>query len=303
MYLYSFFGGREFLVKNCFKYVARHKGLTVKALFRHFVCLVLCFISLFPICILIINSTKSTHEIISGLSFLPGGDFAENFAEAKGILYSYGLNLYTVIGRSCLISVTCSVVGTYIGAMCAYGFEYYNFKGKNTLWWPVFASMMIPAVAGAVGYIKFVYKFHMYNHYYPIILVGIVIPSCVYFLRMYFHAFRLNEIIEAARIDGCNEFKIFNKIIVPMIKPAILLQLIFNFATNWNNTIYQKLVLLDVKKKTISIFLNLFAGYNGASTDPGLFCFLLASTIPSFVVYILFSSGIMSRINIGSIKE
>ena len=112
----------------------------------------------------------------------------------------------------------------------------------------------------------------------------------------------LGEIIEAARIDGCNEFITFNKIILPVTRPAILLQLIFNFTLSWNNTIYQKLVLLDIKKKTIALVINSFSGYN-AGNDPVLYCMVLVGVIPSLVVYILFSPGIISRINLGSIKE
>ena len=133
-------------------------------------------------------------------------------------------------------------------------------------------------------------------------MVGIAIPSCVYFMRMYLHSMNLGEIIEAARIDGCNEFITFNKIILPVIRPAILLQLIFNFTLSWNNTIYQKLVLLDIKKKTIALVINSFSGYN-AGNDPVLYCMVLVGVIPSLVVYILFSPGIISRINLGSIKE
>ena len=162
--------------------------------------------------------------------------------------------------------------------------------------------MLIPGVAGVVGYLKLVFSLRLHNHYFPIIMVGIAIPSCVYFMRMYLHSMNLAEIIEAARIDGCNEFITFNKIILPVIRPAILLQLIFNFTLSWNNTIYQKLVLLDVRKKTIALVINIFAGYN-AGNDPVLYCMVLVGVIPSLVVYILFSPGIISRINLGSIKE
>ena len=109
--------------------------------------------------------------------------------------------------------------------------------------------------------------------------------------------------MEAARIDGCTEIKTFNKIIIPIIKPALLLQLTINFANSWNNTLYQNIILLDVKKKSISVFLAGDSFGAGEGSSPFVYCFLLVATIPSLIVFILFSHGITTRINLGSVKE
>ncbi|MCR5010849.1 MAG: acyltransferase family protein [Lachnospiraceae bacterium] len=287
----------------CLKYAKRHKGKVLLVTFRSAVCIIICIITIFPIFVMVINSTKTSHEILQGLSFLPGGSFANNFNEVKSYMKSMGEDFYSIMARSCIISGSCALLGTYIGALCAYGFEHYSFKGKKALWITVICSLMIPPVAGSVGFFKVVLALHMYDHILPVILVGLAIPSCVYFLRMYLHSLRLQEIIEAARIDGCPEFLIFNRIILPILKPALLLQLIFNFSMSWNNTIYQSLVLLDIKKKTIALFLKTLTGGYGTGSDPVIYCIILLATVPSLAVYILFSSGIMANINIGSIKE
>ena len=290
-------------LKLCLKYAMRHKGKVLLVIFRNTVVLIICIITIFPIFVMVINSTKTSHEILQGLSFLPGGSFAANFNEVKSYMKSMGEDFYGIMARSCIISGSSALLGTYIGALCAYGFEHYSFKGKKVLWISVICSLMIPPVAGSVGFFKVVLALRLYDNILPVILVGLAIPSCVYFLRMYLHSLRLNEIIEAARIDGCPEFLIFNKIILPILKPALLLQLIFNFSMSWNNTIYQGLVLLDIKKKTVALFLKTMTGGVGMGSDPVIYCILLLATVPSLVVYILFSSGIMANINIGSIKE
>ena len=287
----------------CLKYAKRHKGKVFLVIFRTTVCIIISIITIFPIFVMVINSTKTSHEIIQGLSFLPGGSFATNFNEVKSYMKSMGEDFYSIMARSCIISGSSALLGTYIGALCAYGFEHYSFKGKKALWVSVICSLMIPPIAGSVGFFKVVLALHMYDNIIPVILVGLAIPSCVYFLRMYLHSLRLHEIIEAARIDGCPEFLIFNRIILPILKPALLLQLIFNFSMSWNNTLYQSLVLLDIKKKTIALFLKTLTGGYGTGSDPVIYCILLLATVPSLVVYILFSSGIMANINIGSIKE
>ncbi len=290
-------------LKLCLKYTKRHKGKVLLVIFRTTVCLLICIITIFPIFVMVINATRTSHEIIQGLSFLPGGSFTTNFNEVKSYMKSMGEDFYAIMARSCIISGSSALLGTYIGALCAYGFEHYKFKGKKILWASVICSLMIPPIAGSVGFFKVVLALHMYDNIIPVILVGLAIPSCVYFLRMYLHSLRLHEIIESARIDGCPEFLIFNKIILPILRPALLLQLIFNFSMSWNNTLYQSLVLLDIKKKTIALFLKTLTGGIGIGSDPVIYCILLLATVPSLVVYILFSSGIMANINIGGIKE
>ncbi|MCR5655294.1 MAG: acyltransferase family protein [Lachnospiraceae bacterium] len=293
----------KFQKKMELAYARKHKKRTAVTCLRHAVCIILCALSLFPICILLINATKTSHGILQGLSFLPGGNFAENYMAAKGEFSSGGNTFFKVVGRSVLIAGGCTLIGTYIGALCAYGFEFYKFGKKKVLWNMVICSLMIPQIAGAVGFLRMVLKLHMYNGLLPLILVGIAIPSCAYFFRMYLHSMQLKDIIEAARIDGCKEYMIFNRVILPIMKPAVFLELIFNFAVSWNNTVYQNLVLTDIKKKTISIFLINATGGRGSGSDPVVYCMLLLSTVPSLIVYILFSPGIMARINIGSIKE
>ena len=290
-------------IRRELSYAKKHRKKTAVRLLRYSFCILLCLLSLFPIGILLINATKTNHGILQGLSFLPGGNFAENYRMAKGVFLHSGNSLFAVVGRSCLISGGCAFIGTYIGGLCAYGFEYYSFKGKKVLWRAVIASLMIPQIAGSVGFLRMVLKLHLYNSLLPLILVGIAIPSCAYFFRMYLHSMSLMSIIEAARIDGCKELMIFNRLILPVMKPAVLLELIFNFAVSWNNTVYQNLVLTDIKKKTIAIFLMNETGGRGSGSDPVVYCLLLLATVPSLIVYLLFSPGIMARINIGSVKE
>ena len=117
------------------------------------------------------------------------------------------------------------------------------------------------------------------------------------------HTLRLHEIIEAARIDGSNELLTFNRIILPVIRPAIFLQLIINFANSWNNTLYQNYIMIDVHKKTLAVFLNTMTGVRGSGSDPEVYGLLLVSTIPSLFMFIIFSRGITANINLGGVKE
>ena len=122
-------------------------------------------------------------------------------------------------------------------------------------------------------------------------------------MRMYLQIVPLASIVEAARIDGCTELGIFHRIILPLVKPALCLQIIFTFVTFWNNSFMHSLVLHDPKYKTIAMFLSIFTGSKGASGNPGIYVLLLLATLPPLIVYVLFSKNIMGQIVLGAVKE
>ena len=111
------------------------------------------------------------------------------------------------------------------------------------------------------------------------------------------------EIVEAARIDGCSEIGIFNRIAIPMLKPALSLLFIFNFVSSWNNSYMQSLVITRPDQKTLALFMKNFVGASTRGTDPIIYMLLVLSMIPPIIVYILFSKSITSRIVIGAVKE
>lgn len=285
------------------KYIRRHPGRSVRYVGRNIVCLFLCAISILPIYILYVNATRTSTSITQGISFLPMGQFAANLKSFKDTISVFDTNIYMAIFHSCLISLCFCLLASYFGAMCAYGFEIYKFKGKKWLWNIIIVSLMMSPVAGFLGFYDLVSRLHLLNTYLPIIIPGIATPSTAFFMRMYLKTLHLNEIVEAARIDGCSELGIFNRIALPAIKPAFLLQIIFTFVTSWNNTFYQSMIIHEPKKRTISLFLHIFAGDQGAGSNPVIYVILLLTTLPPMIVYILCVKGVMSRIVLGAVKE
>ena len=179
----------------------------------------------------------------------------------------------------------------------------YDFKGKKTLWRVVVAALMFSAVGSSVGYLRMVMKLHLLNSYIPLIIPAIATPSAAYFMRMYLRTLGPKEIVEAARIDGCSEIGIFNRIAIPMLKPAISLLFIFNFVSSWNNSYMQSLVITRPDQKTLALFMKNFVGASTRGTDPIIYMLLVLSMIPPIIVYIFFSKSITSRIVIGAVKE
>ena len=290
-------------VKLNLQYVRRHKLRVVKIMLRSLFCIVLCALSVIPLYFMFINSSLSSGELVKGIHFIPGTKFVDNYNEFDLMAKAMAGGIKWSLVRSCVISGFSALVAVYFGAACAYGFEIYDFKGKKTLWRVVVAALMFSAVGSSVGYLRMIMKLHLLNSYIPLIIPAIATPSAAYFMRMYLKTLGPKEIVEAARIDGCSEIGIFNRIAIPMLKPALSLLFIFNFVSSWNNSYMQSLVITRPDQKTLALFMKNFVGASTRGTDPIIYMLLVLSMIPPIIVYILFSKSITSRIVIGAVKE
>ncbi len=289
--------------KKLMQYVKRHPNYAIRYLWRESIAILIAFVTVLPIYILFINATRTSYSLVHGLSFVPEGHFMDN---ARGFL-SYDTtsndSVLRAIWNSVVIAGSSCLLATYFGAMTAYGFELFQFKGKKILWSFIIATLAISPVVSVIGFYNLMFKLGLINNFLPLIVPAIATPSTVFFMRMYLRTLHLDEIAEAGRIDGCSEYGIFNRIILPAIKPAVSLQIIFTFVTSWNNSLTQTMILQERELKTIAIYLRNMAGNKGASANPATFVMLLFATIPSAVVFILFSKGIVSQIVLGAVKE
>lgn len=285
------------------QYAKRHPGRVGKLCLRTVVCSVLSVIAIGPVYIMYINATRTHQSLVRGISLLPEGHFQENLAQFKDYASNLASGLFQSLFYSCFIAATAAILAVYFGCMCAYGFEIFDFKGKKGLWRVVVAALMMSPIGSFLGFYRLVMKMGMLNTFYPLILPSIATPAVAYFMRMYFQTVRLKDIVEAARIDGSSEFGIFNKIILPAVKPALSLQMIFTFVNVWNNSFYHGMILQRPEKKTIAMFLKTFASNPGCGSDPVVYTILLMAILPPVIVYILFSKSIVSQIVIGAVKE
>ncbi|MGN0327051.1 MAG: acyltransferase family protein [Lachnospiraceae bacterium] len=268
---------------------------------KQVVCIVLSFLSVFPIYLTAINATKDRR--ILGVSIVPGKNFLNNLDAINSMYEGAGGSLYQGIANSCVIAITSALCATYFGAMTAYAFERYSFKGKKYLWGCIIACMMIPQSVCFTGLYQLIVKAGMLNRHLPIILMAAATPSAVYFIRMYLKGVNFGEIVEAARIDGAKELGIFNRIIIPMIRPVLALQLTFSFVAAWNNGYVHTLLLYDWDKKTIASYVRILTGNASSGLPPEAYALMFASTLVPLIVYILCSKSIISSITLGGIKE
>lgn len=301
--LKEYFHMQKKRIRACVRYTLKNPKNVAILCFRTLACVGFCLLSVAPLYLLFINSTRTSHSLVRGISLLPEGHFMENFEAIKGMFASETPTLYSAIGNSLIVSVPSCLLAIYFGCLCAYGFEMFRFRGRKWLWRVNTLAMMFPQAACSIGLFHLAFQLGMINTFTPLILPYIATPSVAYFMRMYLRMIPLESIVEAARIDGCSELGIFHRMILPSVKSALSLQLIFTFVASWNNGYMQSLILQDREIKTLATYMQSFAGARGASGDPGIYVLMLVTTIPPLIVYLLFSKSIASRIVLGNVKE
>ena len=134
--------------------------------------------------------------------------------------------------NSFLIASSCAILTTYFSAMTAFGIHAYTFRLKNAAFMFIMAVMMIPPQVSAVGFIQMMFKLKLTNNYVPLILPSIASPVVFFYMKQYLESVLPMEMVDAARIDGCGEFRIFNQIVLPIMKPALAVQMIFSFVSS-----------------------------------------------------------------------
>lgn len=265
----------------------------------YFICIFLALLSIVPFWIMFINATRSTPEIQQGLSLLPSVHLMSNldvltsksFAPIRGLINSFTISGFTTL---------CAV---YFSALTAYGLVAYNWKWRQPFFTFIIAVMLIPAQASAVGFYQFMYSLGWTNSFLPLILPAIASPAVVFFMRQFLLGALSLEMVEAARIDGAGEFHTFNRIVVPIMMPALAVQAIFVFVGSWNN-LFMPLILLTQKEKyTLPIMVTLLKGDIYRTEYGSIYLGLSLTAIPLFIIYFLLARYIIEGVALGSVKE
>ncbi|MBU3161806.1 carbohydrate ABC transporter permease [Clostridium frigoris] len=254
---------------------------------------ILCFL---PFFIMIINATHTNGEIATTLSLTPGTALMANY---NRLLESQPI--WNGLLNSLIIASAVTAVSGYFSALTAYGFSKFRFKGNKVLFWVLLATMMIPTQLGMIGLFQLVKKLGLLDSYWPLIIPAIATPASVFFIKGYTDGAISRSLIEAARIDGCGELKIFNKIVLPLIFPSVATMSIFTFIQTWNNFLIPLILLFDPNKFTLPIMVMLARGTY--KTEYGaVFTGVAISIVPIMIAFIFLSKKIVGGLTVGGVK-
>jgi multiple sugar transport system permease protein len=205
--------------------------------------------------------------------------------------------------NSLIIALSSAAVSTYFSTMTAYAIHAYDFRIKNAVFTFILMIMTIPTQVTALGFLELVQKMKLEDNYIPLIVPTIAAPVTFFYMKQYMDSVLPLSLIEAARIDGAGEFRIFNQIVVPLMKPAIAVQAIFTFVSSWNNYFTPALILHEEKMKTLPILIAQLRSADFLKFDMGQVYMMIAFSIfPVIVIYLVLSKYIVGGVTLGGVK-
>ena len=279
------------------------KSRLMMTLLRIVVYAILIFLTvlcLFSFYLMIVNASRSNAQLQAGFRLLPQEHFWDNL---KNAWTDASINIPRGMLNSLFIAVTSAALTTYFSALTAYGVHVYDFKGKKLVFTFIMAVMMIPAQVSALGFVQMMNKIHLTNSFIPLILPAVAAPVVFFYMKQYMESVLPLEIVEAARCDGSGEFRTFNTIILPIMKPAIAVQAIFSFVSSWNNYFIPALLLDKAEMKTVPIMIAQLRSADYSKFDMGkVYMFILLAILPVMLVYIILSKSIIKGVTSGSVK-
>ena len=268
--------------------------------FQYVFLIFLAIMSLLPFVIMIINATRSRNQIEShAISLIPGTNLATNWKVFTGKSF----NVTTGFINSVIVSTGATICSVYFSTMTAFAIVAYDWKFKKAFFAFIMAVLMIPPQVTSIGMYQFMYSIGMTNKLFALIIPAVAAPSTVFFMRQYMSGALPMEILQSARIDGAGEFRIFNQIALPMMKPAMATQAIFAFVSSWNNLFLPLILLTDKKKFTMPIMVSQLNGDIYKTEYGAVYLGLTLTVLPLFVIYFLLSKYIIAGVALGGVKE
>ena len=257
---------------------------SIQYLVKYAVMLCIAFIALFPIAWMCIISLKTPTENISGFNSL--------FVLHPTLRNYIQLFKQIPIGKNFFNSIFTTAIGTvttvYFCALAGFAFAKYRFPGRDVLFYFVIATMLIPPEVGAVPQFLIMRRLHLINSLWSLIVPKIATAVGIFYMRQYILDVP-DELLEAARIDGCKDFGIFNKIMFPVIVPALISWASLTIVARWNDFFWPMLFLRKAEKYTLMISISLLPVSDGLSTPwPVILAGTTVVIIPIIVVYLIF---------------
>ena len=277
---------------------------TILKVFIYIVSIIFSIMTLFPFVMLIANSYKSTFEVQSSTLSLYSEHPFKNLQNNWKIITSKDA-FHPAVGfkNSFIVATLSTILNVYFSCLTAYAITAYEWKLRDGFNAMIMAVMMIPGTVTMIGFYQMAYKIGMINKLSVLIIPSIAAPMVVFFMRQYLQASLSMEIVQSARIDGAGEFRIFNQIVVPLMKPAIATQAIFAYVGSWNNLFTPMILLTDKNKKTLPVMVALLNGDIYKKEYGAIYLGLLATVLPLIVVYAFLSKYIVEGVALGGVKS
>jgi len=273
----------------------RLKPLMVKTMIYGLLILLL-LLCVVPFYLVMVNATHTSFDIVTRLNLLPGSAIGDNYVTMQS-----NVNIWRGFANSLLIAVPYTLLTGYFGALAAFGFAKYPFKGNGFLFGVVLCTMMIPSQVSIIGFYQLNLKLRMLNTYWSFIMPGIANATTVFFLRGIVAQSIPDSMMEAARMEGCGEFALFNRMALPCITPGVVTMCIFNFVSCWNNYMGPLIVMTKKEMYPMPVMIAMIKGLY-LSNYGAMYLAIAISVVPIIIVFCFFSKYIINGLTVGAEK-
>ncbi|WP_223703393.1 carbohydrate ABC transporter permease [Sutcliffiella deserti] len=254
-------------------------------------------VSLFPFYYMFVMATRLNREINQvPPPFIPGKHLVENFQKVLSSIDFFG-----AMWNSFFVATTVTLGTLFLSSLAGYAFAKLDFKGKSILFGMILVTMMVPPQLGLIPQYYIITTLGWLNDFKAIIIPGLINAFGIFWMRQYIKDGVPYEIIEAAKIDGCSNFRIYWNIVVPMILPAFATLGIIVFMAVWNDFLWPLVVLRDPSMHTLQVALR--ALNDARLMDYGMIMSgTFWATVPLLIVFLLFNRLFIQSLSEGAVK-
>ncbi len=255
-------------------------------------------LALAPLYWTLVSSFRTLADIFTRPTLLPArltvGNYVALVKETNFLRWAF---------NSSFVAVCFTALGVFFCTLGGFAFAKYDFPFKTGLFWILLGSMMIPAHATLIPLFSLFARYRLVDTYWALIVPGSASGFGIFFMRQYIAGIS-SELIEAARIDGCTEFQIYHKVILPVIRPAIGALTVFLFMSSWNSYLSPLIFMRSPSMFTLPVGLAaLFGSYNFKIEYGQIMAGAVLSVIPVAIVFIALQRQFIEGLTVGALKS
>ncbi|GIF97881.1 carbohydrate ABC transporter permease [Catellatospora citrea] len=256
-------------------------------------------LSIFPLYYMFVIATRTNDAIgQTPPPVTPGGEIGGN---VDRLLSNDSAAFMTGLVNSAIVATVVTVFVVFFSSLAGFAFAKLQFKGRNGMMLAILITMMVPTQLGIVPLYQMMYEWDLHNKLPSIILPFLVSGFGVFMMRQYASQAVPDELIEAARMDGCSTFRTYWNVVLPGLRPAIAVLGLFTFMEQWNSFLWPQIALGDPTNPTVQLSLQrLSQGYYNDYSQ--VFAGTLLSVVPLLVIFIIFGRQIIGGIMEGAVK-
>ncbi|HEX9116520.1 MAG TPA: carbohydrate ABC transporter permease [Anaerolineae bacterium] len=257
-----------------------------------------CIISVFPLLWMVGTSLKPVEEPIGGLnSMIPAQPTLSNFVRVS-MLLPLARNTF----NSFLVATTSTIVTVFLCALAGYAFAKFDFPGKAWLFFLLLGTMMIPPEVGIVPTFIIMRRLHWINTYWSLIVPRAATAIGIFYMRQYISGFP-TEIMEAGRMDGCSDFRIFWNLVLPVVSPALAAWATLAFIARWNDFMYPLLFMTSKEMYTLMVAISKLPVSESLSTPwPVIMAGSVIAVFPLVIIYLIMQRFQIAGLQMGAVK-